>query len=101
MSEMIVRVARAMYDAYPILDENEVPLSWEDLEREGDRNPCMLCARAAIGAMREPTEAMIEVGSDTSFIEWSLEEGEGADGLDSKALFIAMIDAALGRSRDD
>lgn len=63
MNEMIMRMAKAMYDAYPILDENDAPISWEDLEREGDRNPCILCARAAIEAMREPTEAMVTAGN--------------------------------------
>lgn len=81
MSEMIERVARAIYDgeirpgggghillAYPVMEEKY-----------------LVKARAAIEAMREPSETMIIAG-----------QGEAYDHMTSaKAVFVGMIDAAL------
>lgn len=54
MSEMVERVARAMFEA----DRGG---SWDDV-RENSKAMWRSFARAAIEAMREPTEAMINVG---------------------------------------
>jgi hypothetical protein len=72
-NDLIERVARALTD------------HWENLE-EKQRNYFYQKARAAIEAMREPTEAMIAREDD-----------------DGRAMVIeiwqAMIDAALGRAQ--
>lgn len=70
MSDMVERVARAMF-----ADTNEGP--WES-ERYDNHHIYLSNARAAIKAMREPTEAMMHVA-------WAIADGE----------WQAMIDAAL------
>jgi hypothetical protein len=79
-SEMIERVAAAIYGVAPI---GERP--WEDAPAT-TRFDCVLRARVAIAAMREPTEAMREAArnglADTE--DWA---GD---------LWRAMIDEALG-----
>jgi hypothetical protein len=52
-------------------------------------------ARAAIAAMREPTEAMISAGDQRLSDCWSLEHGEGFDEDPPMPVWQAMIDAAL------
>ncbi len=71
MSEMVERVARRL--AY---ENGETPDLWT--KHEG-------AARAAIAAMREPTEAMLDKGS--------LEIADEAS--DALTVFQAMIDEAL------
>ena len=67
MTDMIERVAKAINDT---------------MLQHGDYKPDEL-ARAAIAAMREPTEDMVEAGYSDAMAE------------DAKATFTAMIDAAL------
>lgn len=52
---MIERVARAMYDATPFKETE----GGYDEQSETYRRMCELLARAAIEAMREPTDAML------------------------------------------
>jgi hypothetical protein len=78
MSEMVDRVAAAIR---PLLYGSDLMADSE----VGD------IARAAIEAMREPTEAMVEAGWDTG-----LEYGPGdALAVNPEVCFSAMIDAAL------
>ena len=79
MTDMIERVARAIN-----------PDCWEQEDAGGGviTHPSNLAhsmkqARAAIAAMREPTEDMVEAGYYDAMAE------------DAKATFTAMIDAAL------
>ena len=58
-------------------------------------------ARAAIVAMREPTEDMCEAGEHSNFLMWSPEEGEGLDGANMEKAWHAMIDAALKETGDE
>jgi hypothetical protein len=81
-SEMVERVVRALtaeFEPYRVFDEGEA-------ER---------LARAAIAAMREPTEAMVSAGSEAVNGCYSLEPGEGFDEPPAPAAWQAMIDAAL------
>lgn len=73
MSEMIERVARALakQDAYPDLPNEPAWPGWREV------------ARAAIAAMREPTEAMRIKGRYANEMS------------DATATWRAMIDAAL------
>ena len=55
-------------------------------------------ARAAIEAMRELPDPILDIGADamaTDGVCFSLEPGEGIDGYDSKPVWTAMIDAIL------
>jgi hypothetical protein len=55
------RVARAIHAAYTDLENEDVPdAAVGDPWPEGGCVDCIILARAAIEAMREPTEAMIE-----------------------------------------
>lgn len=74
-SEMVERVEKALRDA-----ENPHEAMWNDFEA---------MARAAIAAMREPTEKMVGAGTD---------EASNHDMLQTDAIpevYRAMIDAAL------
>lgn len=76
---MVVRVAKAiLYDFMPHED------AW-DLVDESDRSRCRGYARAAIEAMKEPTDAMADDGYRAI--------AGGAD-----AVWFAMIEAALSPS---
>lgn len=90
MSEMIERVAEAIFEAHKKIVPTTVP--WIDLtlkQREASWYPY---ARAAISAMREPTDEMRLSGT----IYW-----DAADGTPLRAAFdpmkpyLKMIDAAL------
>lgn len=76
MSEMVERVTNAIYDAMDIADSLAVP--------EAERY-----ARAAIKAMREPTEAMKEAWN-RDFDDWLHERIE-----DEYHPYTVMIDEAL------
>lgn len=76
MSEMVERVARAVAEFNEFSWEHCAQSHWIDL------------ARAAIEAMREPTEEMIRVG-----VKYDHECAE-ADGI-----YRAMIDAALNGAK--
>lgn len=78
MSEMVERVARALYAV-----NTGGAASWEDEAPEFQQWVCEQ-ARAAIAAMREPTEAMVEEGAS---------EIRAAGG--PEFVWRAMIDAAL------
>jgi hypothetical protein len=81
MSEMIERVARA-------LDECHDPSSWHPYDF-WDHDFALELARAAIEAMREPTDAMKQAGDDFS---GNLAITHDASG---EGTWQAMIDAAL------
>ena len=82
MSEMIERVAKAI-----ALDDCQ---TWNELDAV-NRGMFLSFARAAIAAMREPTEAMLEAGtitvSKTGVISISTQ--------DAARIWRAMVDAAL------
>jgi hypothetical protein len=85
MSEMIERVARALFD-------DEWP--GEPLEEEWDHNrdAWRQKARAAIEAMRQPTQAMKDVYRDAILRESGiLQESDGR----LERIHVAIIDAAL------
>lgn len=89
MSEMIERIARAIRAANALDDEGPY-VGFKDAERRFDAR----LARAAIEAMREPTDDMLEqcYGMSTSG------DGDGgcyADKRDAKELWQRMIDEAL------
>jgi hypothetical protein len=97
MSGMVERVARAAYLEYSGSDPESEYAWWYgkdegqpyDWRKEADRTSVeaegfLRCARAAIAAMREPTEAMIEAGRVRG-----LDDG-GVEGR-----WRAMIDAEL------
>lgn len=79
MTEMIERVARAIAAAGTIVDWDEMSVACqEQFTKE---------ARAAIAAMREPSETMVDAGYQASPpVEY---------------IWQAMIDAALGGLRDE
>ena len=79
MTDMIERVARAVKDceAFPLGDMREY-LSPKD---------AITIARAAIAAMREPTDEMLDAATRS--------EGDGNLETDARNTYCAMIDAAL------
>lgn len=77
--DMVERVARALVGGHP----NRV---WESLSHESQER-WKFSARAAITAMREPTEVMTRAGD-----AWQAHCG------DSDSLFSEMIQAALSES---
>lgn len=82
MSEMVERVARA------IAETRAYGVGWEER-----------LARAAIAAMREPTEAMqVAEGIDTLGCKARL--GEYLDDWDAAGVWQAMIDAALAEGTE-
>lgn len=83
-SEMVERVAGALHAAH-------AEVGWPADECE----TCDKLARAAIEAMREPTEAMIRAGEPVVYDCYSLEPGEGLDENPALPTWQAMIDAAL------
>ena len=91
MSEMIERVARAIYDKSPIytakpnIGEPMHALTWDEAEKYG-REDYFDQARAAIEAMREPTPGML---NHPSYIqgEWSRRNVE------------SFIDAAINEGK--
>lgn len=82
MSEMVERVARATYEARPYGDEHAGDLIWDRLE-DGWKDRHRDMARAAIEAMREPTDAMVDAAY-----------GRERTGTE-RGNWRAMIDAAL------
>lgn len=80
---MIERLARALHACVVQQDADQLP--WEQLSRQL-KEECLFLARAAIEAMREPTNAMVEAA-----------DGEYRDD-DRRALvgeWQTMIDVAL------
>lgn len=94
MSEMVERVARALAAAefyqFPETDKF-IEANWHQFAPElAERY--RIRARAAIAAMREPTEVMVEAGYQPSGFEPS---DVGVSHEDASDLYQAMIDAAL------
>lgn len=96
MSDMVERVARAMFEAsIAMCDAQNMPpeaLNWDEIPEKlpQDSRPMWLSfARAAIAAMREPTPGMVEAAPRMT----------GADGqeylMGLVPVWNAMIDAAL------
>jgi hypothetical protein len=82
MSEMVERVARAMYA--DTREGNSTPVGWLwDHEPAELRENYLSNARAAIAAMREPTPEMVETGNH----ELQL--------FECNCVYTAMIDEAL------
>lgn len=87
MSEMVERVARALYHAHS--RNKPYDILQPEFQRQYEKQ-----ARAAIEAMREPTEAMknamCEAGPDTNSGEFSWD--------DAATVWTSGIDAALSPS---
>jgi len=84
---MIERVARAIYE--------DISAGADDMES------CIIAARAAIEAMREPTDSMVKAGIKRE-VGWEYgERGCPDDGphVSSHASYTAMIDAALAEQQ--
>jgi alkylation response protein AidB-like acyl-CoA dehydrogenase len=102
MSEtMVDRVAKAIYESQPLfmagigLDVDTMKaVPWAKLT-EDDREDAREAARAAIEAMRVPTEKMMAAADEAFDLCWSLESGEGVDADPRLPIWDAMIDAAL------
>lgn len=67
MNEMVERVARAMWESMRLEYDQMVP--WEEAQDNNDelgpaRRQLRLMARAAIAAMREPTEEMFRAAEE-------------------------------------
>jgi hypothetical protein len=106
MSEMIDRIARAIEAETDKFDspvhlyvEKEAKARWERANPEGDwyeqpeskdeLESYRIIARAAIEAMREPTDAMV-----SAYDNWDAYSGSCGSWLNTSA-YEAMIDAAL------
>lgn len=92
MSEMVERVARAVYEKIALdPDWDDAPLT-EDQRVAQDDDPsqeaCRAIARAAIAAMRDPTEGMCLAGQEAKL---TIDFGKPPNG----GIWRAMIDAAL------
>lgn len=84
MSEMIEHVARAIGESlYGLCDPRETPNTWAQ---------AVSAARAAIEAMREPTEAMCQAGADAADDSGMYAQPTTGD---FRRGYPAMIDAAM------
>jgi len=83
--EMVRRAAIAV--AETVVEQNAVLLASHD--KEGSERIEVSIARAVIAAMREPTEAMIRAGEDTSDAWMSADENK---------VWQVMVAAALGET---
>lgn len=83
MSEMLDRVTLALYRR----DPGRQNATMEDFRRNGNGFIYVALARAAIEAMREPTEAMVLAG-------FAVDEGQRSPGSPLQH-WTAMIDEAL------
>ena len=100
MSEMVERVARAVFEAIPHQDarvKDKVRyFTWESYCEEAPTFAEQIRgqARAAIAAMREPTNTMVAAALDANLdIYWGYYADERPGGPDGP--WRAMIDAAL------
>ena len=90
-SEMVERVARAAFKAD--CDVNDYPINWGRADASsglprGFKTEILVwqaIARAAIEAMREPTERMVDIGADAIL----------AEGLSPRNCYFDMITAVL------
>lgn len=108
MSKMIEQVERALAEASVSLQDSEgasrpTHLSWDDLG-ERERKWFRAFARAAITAMREPTNEMKQAGKERMPVEvdYWLENGRlhckvrpEAKCVQPESIYTAMIDRAL------
>lgn len=99
MSEMVERVAKAIWLCR---NTGANDADWADereVARKGHRNTdvheALWEARAAVKAMREPTEGMVKAADNAGALDWSPEPGEGLDGVCWNDAWAAMIDTAL------
>lgn len=89
MSEVVERVARALFEADCQIGDTPI-VKWE-LAPEYEREEYRHLARAALEALREPTEGMVEAGADAADASgWAVDAISGA-----KTAYRAMIDEAL------
>ena len=87
MSEMIERVARAIFTEANAASSGYGEWCTDDMANAA--------ARAAIEAMREPTEAMIDAGDDICPIARGTESHKMSGGVVPEDYWRAMIDAVL------
>jgi len=97
MSEMIERVARAIYESHKFVRPWDHPQTVRMWHRS-----CRASASAAIEAMREPTEQMIDAGVEARMRLYEKMEAEGVNtrtvvvaNHPAGTIYVAMIDAAL------
>ncbi len=90
MSEMVERVAMAMWAKKEQLTPNP-RVSWENAEAK-DQAFMLEVARAAIEAMREPTEAMKDAGGMELAGLWDSDDSPYSA---AENVWLACIDAAL------
>jgi hypothetical protein len=85
--DMVERVARAVYDNSPFILSEGV---------------CRDIAIAAIEALRDPTDGMLDAADRVQHdcLQWSSEPGEGLDGMDWEPAYRAMIDSILKSTRE-
>lgn len=106
MSEMIERVALAVADHLGVnlafTEAMESDTSVVAACRKADTARALAIARAAIEAMRLPTETMTEAGAVQSggatkeqAIEWAKLDKFESRQFEAEGIFTAMIDAAL------
>jgi hypothetical protein len=93
MSEMVDRVARALF-AKEFPNEGD-PLWTAETGGLGDREYWFGLARAAIEAMREPSEMMASFGGMVCYCADCQEAAGTVDSITAAATYRAMIDAAL------
>ena len=85
MSEMVRKVGAALKRAWPVDSEGLCCLTPDELDA---------MARAALAAMREPTEAMVGAGDGCH--EYYPFSSSVSSAADAETVWRAMIDAALG-----
>ena len=108
MSEMIEKVARAIYREMTIVSRGDVPDDWEEIgpDHQGNRDDWMSIARAAIEAMREPIKVQLEAAEDivVGYDDFACGDGNiylGIPGYPQNAsdVWSALIDAALSETK--
>jgi hypothetical protein len=114
MSEMVERVARAIIEMLNKIDGDPNATAWDNASQEMKEGMYPL-ARAAIEAMREPTDDMLIAGvgagydENRPFAERIKDRTEGSasslvtagNGAIYRAAYEAMIDAALSPSKTE
>ena len=85
MTDMIDRVARAIDEAHR--NEKVSDEMWAVCKRHSAFKTAFDCARAAIAAMRKPTQEMLDAGTNAGL--------PGYDYAPPDTTYPAMIDAAL------
>ena len=93
MSDMVERVAKTLYETMYPQERNQHLPEWF-VAGDGCRDLFMRYARAAIAAMREPTEAMCKAANGQDASKFPLTPVDVQAVLTAKK-WQAMIDAAL------